>query len=413
MHVVVVGASVAGVTCAEGLRAAGHTGPITLVGAEPHDPYARPPLSKQVLAGSWEPARATLRTAAALRELDVTLRSGAAATALDPLAHRVEVGDELLPYDVLVVATGVEAVRPSFPGADGVRQLRTLDDALALRAAWATARHVTVIGTGVLGSEIASAARRDDREVVVVGRSGRLSAGTVGTLLSDRLLTLHRGNGVDVRAGVGVRGVAHAGAGAATGAGVRTGAATVFLGDGDSVATDLVVAATGGRPRTSWLAGSGSGLDVSDGVGCDELGRAAPDVYAIGDVARWRDPRSGRAVRVEHQTNAVEQALSVAATITGSAATPAPTPFFWSEVHGVQIQAAGTFDAALPLSPWPDDSDVLVQRDGVDTTTGVVGWGAPRAFRRARTELDRPAAEPGSAAVPAPAPAPAPVPVRA
>ncbi|TCK64299.1 NADPH-dependent 2,4-dienoyl-CoA reductase/sulfur reductase-like enzyme [Curtobacterium sp. PhB136] len=403
MHVVVVGASVAGVTCAEGLRAAGHTGPITLVGAEPHDPYARPPLSKQVLDGSWEPARATLRTAAALRELDVTLRSGAAATALDPLAHRVEVGDELLPYDVLVVATGVEAVRPSFPGADGVRQLRTLDDALALRTAWATARHVTVIGTGVLGSEIASAARRDDREVVVVGRSGRLSAGTVGPLLSDRLLALHRGNGVDVRAGVGVRGVAHAGAGAATGAGVRTGAATVFLGDGDSVATDLVVAATGGRPRTSWLAGSG--LDVSDGVGCDELGRAAPDMYAIGDVARWRDPRSGRAVRVEHQTNAVEQALSVAATITGSAATPAPTPFFWSEVHGLRIQAAGTFDAALPLSPWPDDPDVLVQRDRVGTTTGVVGWGAPRAFRRARTELDR--------SVPVPVPVPVPAPVRA
>lgn len=390
MHVVVVGASVAGVTCAEGLRAAGHTGPITLLGAEPHAPYARPPLSKQVLDGSWEPSRATLRTAAALRDLDVTLRSGVTATALDPLAHRVAVeddvrGHEVLSYDVLVIATGVEAVRPSFPGAAGVRQLRTLDDALALRAAWSTARHVTVVGTGVLGSEIASAARRDDHRVVFVGRSGRLSAGTVGTLLSDRLLALHRDHGVDVRPAAGVRGVAERG--------VAGRGSVVSLGDGASVVTDLVVAATGGRPRTSWLAGSG--LDVSDGVRCDEQGRAAPDVYAVGDVARWRDPRSGRAVRVEHQTNAVEQALSVAATIAGSAPTPTPTPFFWSEVHGVRIQAAGTFDPTSSLSRWsesPDphtDADVHVQRDDTGAITGVVGWGAPRAFRSARTELVR------------------------
>jgi NADPH-dependent 2,4-dienoyl-CoA reductase/sulfur reductase-like enzyme len=362
VHVVVVGASVAGVTLAEALRASGHRGPITLVGDEPHLPYARPPLSKQVLAGTWEPDRTSLRTADELRDLDVVLRTGATATALDPRAHRVIVDGVQLGYDVLVVASGVDPVRPEVPGRE-VHVLRTRDDAARLRSAWARARSVAVLGTGVLGSEIASAARASDRRVTVFGRSGSLSFGTVGTLLSDRLVALHREHGV----ALALSAVQAPGA---------TGGAL------DDIGADLVVAAVGGRPRTDWLVGSG--LAIDDGVRCDPLGRAAPDVYAIGDVARWEDPSTGRAVRVEHQTNAIEQALAVAATITGGPPPTAPTPFFWSEVHGVRVQAAGSFDAAEPLRP-DEDEPRLLRHPG-----GVVGWGAPRAFRLARAALARP-----------------------
>jgi NADPH-dependent 2,4-dienoyl-CoA reductase/sulfur reductase-like enzyme len=358
VHVVVIGALVAGVTLAEALRSGGHTGQITLVGAEPHAPYARPPLSKQVLDGTWEPDRSALRTASELRSLDVTLRTGTTATALDPLRHEVVVDGRTLGYDVLVVATGVEPTRPLLPQRT-VHVLRTLDDAVALRAAWDGAASVAVLGTGVLGSELASAARKGGRAVTMIGRSGRLTFGTVGALLSDRLGELHRANGVALRRLAPV--------GRAVGAAV------------DAAEADLVVAAIGGRPRTGWLVGSG--LTVDDGVVCDATGRAAPDVYAIGDVARWTDAATGRAVRVEHQTNAIEQALAVATTITGGPAGAAPTPFFWSEVHGVRIQAAGVFDPHRPLEASDDDPGVLRQ------SRAVVGWGAPRAFRLARAAL--------------------------
>lgn len=351
MHVVVIGASVAGVTLAEALRASGHSGPITLVGAEPHAPYARPPLSKQVLDGTWEPDRAALRTASELQALGVTLRTGATATSVAPLRHEVVVDGDPLGYDVLVLATGVGPARPVLPGRS-VHVLRTLDDAVALRAAWRRATSVAVLGTGVLGSELASAARKTGHDVTMIGRSGRLTFGTVGALLSDRLAELHRANGVSLR---------------------------LAPTDPSTVSADLVVAAIGGRPRTDWL--TGSGLTIDDGVVCDATGQAAPDVFAIGDVARWTDPSTGRAVRVEHQTNAIEQALAVAATLTGGPPQAAPTPFFWSEVHGVRIQAAGVFDADVPLVADDDEPRILRQ------PAGVVGWGAPRAFRLARAEL--------------------------
>ncbi|ROP65389.1 NAD(P)/FAD-dependent oxidoreductase [Curtobacterium sp. PhB115] len=424
MHVVVVGASVAGLTVAEALRAEGHSGPVTLVGDEPHVPYGRPPLSKQVLTGTWDADRAALRTAAELDALDVTIRSGVRATGLEPSAHRLLTDAGPIAYDVLVVATGTTAVRPAVPGAERVHLLRTLDDAVRLRAAWASAERVVVIGSGVLASEIASAARGSERAVTMVGRRGGLSFGTVGLALSDRLTALHRAAGVTVEPSAGARavegtGTDDTGRGGTGRGGTGCGGTAVVLGDGRRVPADVVVAATGGRPNTAWLAGSG--VVVDDGVCCDARGVAAPDVFAIGDVARWAAPGLVRAPaptssvslppRVEHQTNAIEQALSVAATITGRDDQTERVPFFWSEVHGVLVQAAGTFDPATPLEPWDDDPAVLVQHSddrgsaddlggagdrgstgdrggtGDRAATGVVGWGAPRSFRRARRLL--------------------------
>ncbi len=413
MHVVVVGASVAGLTVAEALRAEGHSGPVTLVGDEPHVPYGRPPLSKQVLTGAWDADRAALRTAAELDALDVTIRSGVRATGLEPSAHRLLTDAGPIAYDVLVVATGATAVRPAVPGAERVHLLRTLDDAVRLRAAWTSAERVVVIGSGVLASEIASAARGSERAVTMVGRRGGLSFGTVGLALSDRLTALHRAAGVTVEPSAGARAVEGTRTDGTGRGGTGRGGTAVVLGDGRRVPADVVVAATGGRPNTAWLAGSG--LVVDDGVCCDARGVAAPDVFAIGDVARWAAPglvpapapASGTSLppRVEHQTNAIEHALSVAATITGHDDQTERVPFFWSEVHGVLVQAAGTFDPAAPLEPWDDDPAVLVQRSGDHggagdhdsagdrggtndhATTGVVGWGAPRSFRRARRLL--------------------------
>jgi NADPH-dependent 2,4-dienoyl-CoA reductase/sulfur reductase-like enzyme len=432
VRIVVVGASVAGVTTAEALRAEGFDGEVVLIGDEPHAPYARPPLSKQVLDGSWEPARAALRTVAELDALDVELRTGTPATALDTGRQVVTAGCPV-PYDVLVIATGVAPAPLAVPGGEAALRLRTLDDASTLRRAMTGAGSdsgsrsgfrsgsgtasatgpIAVIGAGVLGSELASAARHLGREVVLIGRRDRQAFGTLGTLLSDRLAALHAAHGVQLRTGSAVvRLDAHPDG---DGGGVD-----VVLADGTVIASAFVVAAVGGRPRTEWL--SGSGLVIDDGVACDAAGRAihgavpVPGVFAVGDVAAWTDPVSGHPVRVEHQTTAIEQGLAVARTIVhgqstlpGSSAAP-PVPYFWSEVHGVRIQAYGTFDDARPLATLDagaagPDSFVAASVDEHGRTTGVVGWAAARAFRAARSLVDASRSRTPATASPTAAPA--------
>jgi NADPH-dependent 2,4-dienoyl-CoA reductase/sulfur reductase-like enzyme len=378
-RVVIVGASLGGVTTAESLRAEGFDGDILLIGAERDLPYSRPPLSKQVLLGEWEPERAHLRTRDDLRALGIHLRLGEPATALDRAAREVVVGSDRVGYDTLVVATGVGPREHAVAAAPGViRSLRTIDDARALRDGLRDAHRVVVIGSGVLGSEIASAARRMGRHATLIGRSPHLTLGATGSLLSQRLVDLHREHDVDVRLGVEAIGVEPMGS-----------SHRVALSDGSHVDGDLVVTAVGGTPHTQWL--QSSGLTLDDGVVCDGNGRAARDVFAVGDVARWQHPESGVTSRVEHQASAIEQALSVAATIaTGCAALPGP-PFFWADIHGVRIQAYGTFDASSPLVPIDGDgAERIVWGSTVeDRLTGVIGWNAARLFRDARALVDR------------------------
>ncbi|WP_114856549.1 NAD(P)/FAD-dependent oxidoreductase [Brachybacterium sp. YJGR34] len=378
--VLIVGASLAGLSTAEALRAEGFSGSIALLGEEGDPPYGRPPLSKQVLEGTWEPDRAALRTAEDVRALDLELLT-ARALGLDVRCGTVCTTAGTWRYGRLVIATGARAVRPAdMTGAERVMVLRTLEDAVRLRAALAESRTVAVLGSGVLASEIASAARGAGRRVVLLGRSGRLGIGSPGLCLHDRLSELHRRHGVTLRLAAPVRGMAPDGR-----AGMR-----IVLDRGEELRSDLVVAALGAVPATEWL--HGSGLDLTDGVLCDAQGRAAPGIFAVGDVARWEDAARGPARRIGHQSAAIDQARRVARTMCGHAPEPPPLPFFWSRIHGTGIQVYGDFPGEARLRPIEEDGDRAVlasMHARTGRVHGVVGWNAPKSFRRARQLVDR------------------------
>ena len=377
-RVVVVGASIGGLTAAETLREEGFDGEIVVLGDEPHLPYTRPPLSKQILMGDWEPEQAAIRTAAELDGLDIQVRTGCAATGLDVDARIVHTVQGTVPFDEIILATGTDPhPHPLLPWAP---TLRTMDDALHLRDRVRTAARIAVIGTGILGSEIASAARAHGAETLLVGRSGMLGFGGVGALLSSELARLHHDNGVELALSADVSSAAP----------LPSGGTTLTLGDGAVHHVDLAVAMIGGAPRTDWL--TGSGLSLADGIACDSDGIAAPGVSAVGDVAAWADPETGKHVRVEHQSNAIEHAIAVATRLARGTSAARPVPLFWSEIHHTRIHAYGWFAPQRPLIAAPADADargtVYASRDADGRTHGVVGWNAtPREFRTARAAV--------------------------
>ena len=377
-RVVVVGASIGGLTAAETLRQEGFAGEILLIGDEEHLPYNRPPLSKQILARDWEPGDAAIRTARELDELGIRVLTGRAATGLDVEGRVLETDAGPLAFDELIIATGTEPRRhPALPDA---ATLRTMDDALALRDRMDAAGSVAVVGSGILGSEIASAARKRGADTLLVGRSGALGFGGVGTLLTQPLVGLHTEHGVELALRADVVEAAPSG----------VGGYILTFADGTTRSFDLVVAMIGGRPRTDWL--SGSGLDVTDGIVCEATGSAAPGVWAVGDVAAWQDPATGRHTRVEHQSYAIEQAIAVATRLAHGASSPRPVPLFWSELHGTRITAYGWFDQSAALDEQIlDRGAVYLAHDASGTVRGAVGWNAtPRDFRAARAAVAAP-----------------------
>ncbi|MFF1809598.1 NAD(P)/FAD-dependent oxidoreductase [Streptomyces sp. NPDC058251] len=375
-RIVIVGASAAGLTAAETLRRRGWGGDLTLIGEEQHPPYDRPPLSKQILTGAWEPERATLRSPQDLARLEADLRLGQRATALDVEGGQVRLGDgESIGFDGLVIATGVAPRRLPDSELAGVHVLRTLDDALALRAALLTGARVVVVGAGFLGTEVAAAARTMGLEVTVVEPEPvpvrRPFGDRIGTLVAG----LHRDHGTRLRCGIPVRRLRGAG-GRVTG---------VELGDGTTLSADVVVLALGSAPATGWL--TGSGLRLGDGVVCDVLCQAGPGIYAAGDVATWPNPHFGTRMRLEHRMNATEQAMAAASNLLGDATPFASVPYFWTDQYDTRIQAYGIF---------PPDADLrIVHGDPVDgqfaaayghhgRVVGVLGWNAPRQLRTLR-----------------------------
>ncbi len=346
-RVVIVGASLAGLRATETLRTAGHTGEIVVVGDEPHVPYDRPPLSKKVLSGEWEPDRITLRKPDDLAALEVTWRLGTRAVALDPVRRVLSVAEvdgerdgatEELGYDGLVIATG--AVPRRLPGQpDAAFVLRSLDDSLALRARLAPGgQRVVVIGAGFIGLEAAATARTLGNEVVVLeGASAPLMRG-LGAEMGRAVTACHADHGVEIRCGVTVASIEVGAPGSGIG--------SVVLGDGSVIPADVVLVGVGVAPATDWLVGSG--LELRDGVVCDEhlavLG--APGVVAAGDVARWPNSLFDEEMRVEHWTNAAEQgALAASNLVAAAAGRPlepyAPVPFFWSDQYDRRIQFLG------------------------------------------------------------------------
>ena len=334
--VVVVGASLAGLRATETLRREGFDGRIVLVGAEPHLPYDRPPLSKQLLAGEWEPQDLALRRTP-YDELDVELRLGARATALDAAGRLLTLeGDESLPFDGALLATGAAPrTLPGTPDLDGIFVLRTVDDALDLRARLDARPRVVVIGAGFIGSEVAATCRMRGLEVTVLEALPAPLVRGLGPVLGAVCGELHRDHGVDLRLGVGVAAIEGDGK-----------VERVRLDDGSTVEADIVVVGVGVAPVTDWL--DGSGLVLDNGIVCDETLLAAPGIVAAGDVARWPNPMfDGEVMRLEHWTNAAEQGVAAARRLlvaeSEAADAYAPVPFVWSDQYDRKIQTVGHF----------------------------------------------------------------------
>lgn len=331
-NLVVVGASLAGLRAVEGARKAGLDGPITLIGAEEHLPYDRPPLSKAHLTDEVAPD-VQFRTGDQLEELGTRLLLGQPASALDPDAREVVAGDRRIGYDALVIATGATArTLPGGDGLAGVHVLRTLDDAVSLRQALgARPRHVVVVGAGFIGSEVASGARKRGIDVTVIEAARYPLTRSLGSEMGVACSTLHELNGTVLRTGVGVARLVGEDA-----------VEKVELTDGTVLDADIVVVGIGAIPSTGWLESSGIALD--DGVVCDEtLASTLPGVYAAGDVARWVNPLFDRPMRLEHWTSAAEQGAAAArnALMPTEARPYSTVPYFWSDWYGSRIQFVG------------------------------------------------------------------------
>ena len=335
-RIVVVGASLAGLRAAEGLRHHGHEGSITIVGAESHLPYDRPPLSKQVLTGRTTPEGTQL---ALPENLGVEWVLGTPVQGLDTDQGRLLLADGDLAYDGLVIATGARPrVLKGAPPGPGVHYLRTIDDSIALRADLERSEALVVIGAGFIGLEVASSAQQMGVPTVVLEALPVPLERALGAGMGRAVMEWHRAKGSDVRAGIGVEELVRRADGRPD---------AVRLSDGTVVPADTVVVGIGVSPVTDWL--DGSGVDLSDGVRCDSRlrvlsgGRPVPGVVAAGDVARWDHPRYPDPVRVEHWTNATESGEAAARTLLlGDAADQYdPIPYFWSDQHGVKLQFVG------------------------------------------------------------------------
>jgi len=370
-RVVIVGASVAGLSVAENLRAEGFDGEILLLGNEPHLPYARPPLSKQVLLDNWEPSQVSVKTGQELESLGIEFRPSTSAVSLDVKNKQVVTSSGIEVFDQLVIATGARARK--LEANPKIKTLRTIEDALEIRADLLASKKVAIIGTGVLGSELASAARSLGSEATIVGRSKQLSFGSIGSALSSQLEDLHKQNGVQLMLGVKIREVS-----------LGSDISRISFLDGPDLEADLVIAAIGSEPSTEWLAGSG--LEITNGIVCDKNGLAAPSVFAVGDVAAWFDPYTGSLSRTENQTSAIEQAISVAAVIANHRESEPLVPFLWSEIHGVRIKAYGWFDnQPLTQLECETQNGLLLASKQSSMTRGVIAWDlSPKEFRQAR-----------------------------
>ena len=378
--IVIVGGGLGAARTAEQLRRAEYAGPITIVSDEVHLPYDRPPLSKEVLRSEVDDT--ALKPREWYDEKDVTLRLGSAATGIDTSAQTVTLADgSTLGYDELVITTGLVPRRiPSFPDLEGIRVLRSFDECMALRTHASAAKRAVVVGAGFIGCEVAASLRSLGVDVVLVEPQPQPLATVLGEQIGELVTRLHRAEGVDVRLGLGVAEVRG-------GAGGQGHVDTVVLSDGSELPADLVVVGIGSRPATEWL--DGSGIEVDNGVICDEAGRtSAPNVWALGDVASWRDP-TGHQARVEHWSNVADQARVVVPAMLGrDVPSVVVVPYFWSDQYDVKIQCLGEPEATDVVHLVEDDGRKFLayyERDGV--LVGVVGGGLPGKVMKVRAKI--------------------------
>lgn len=334
-QVLIVGAGLGGLRTAEELRRAGYQGEITLLGDENRAPYDRPPLSKQYMRGETDDT--ALRPAEFFTEHDIRLRLDTTATGVDTAARRVRLADGTdLGYDALVIATGLRPRRiPGLPDVHGVHVLRSHADAAALRAHLDTARRAVVVGAGFIGCELAASFRARGLDVTIVEPQPTPLFAALGAEVGELVARLHRGEGVDLRCGVGMEALVTEG----------DSISGIQLGDGSVIPADLVVIGIGSAPVTDWLTDSGIPLAApADGGGVltDGTGyTGVPGVWALGDVAAWPH-LTGRHRRVEHWTNAGEQARILTEALLGVEQTAGvQVPYVWSDQYDMKIQVLG------------------------------------------------------------------------
>jgi 3-phenylpropionate/trans-cinnamate dioxygenase ferredoxin reductase component len=372
--VVIVGAGMAGVQAAAVLREQGFTGTMTLIGAEPHQPYDRPPLSKAVLLGKAEDSAFDVD----FEELGVELRLGLEVTGLRPFQHELDTAAGPVPYDVLVVATGAEPIQlPGAQGIPGVHLLRTLDDAERLRPVLARQHDIVVVGAGWIGAEFATAAREAGCAVTVVEAADRPLVGALPAEVAAPMAAWYADSGASLRTHARVE---------------RVEPGAVVLDDGSRVAAGAVVVGIGARPATAWLAGSGIELGAHrEVVADDHLRTSVPDVYAVGDCASFPSGRYGERLLVHHWDNALQGPRTVAANILGE--TPAvydPVPYFWSEQFGRFVQYAG-HHASADTTIWrgdPADPSWSVCWLREDRLVAVLTVGRPRDLAQGRRLIE-------------------------
>jgi NADPH-dependent 2,4-dienoyl-CoA reductase/sulfur reductase-like enzyme len=348
--IAVVGASLAGLRAVEFFRRAGFDGELVLVGDERALPYDRPPLSKEILRGEWTQDRIALRRKS-YDELRVELILGRSAVELRTEASELclEDGDRVS-YDRLLIATGGRArALPDQPALDGIFTLRTLDDALAIRAALEAKPRVVVVGAGFIGAEVAASARQLGLDVTMIEALETPLARTLGPEIGGILQQAHERRGVRVLCGRRVE--RFEGTDRVTG---------LTLDDGTTLDCGLVIVGIGMTPSVAWL--EGSGVELDDGVRCDEtLSTSVPGIVAAGDVANWYNPLFEERMRVEHWTNAVEQARHAVSTLLAAPGEAKPfssVPMFWSDQFEIKIQGAGR--------PRPSDALRMIRHSNAD-----------------------------------------------
>ena len=386
-RVVIVGASLAGLTAAETLRDEGFDGEITLIGDEPETPYDRPPLSKQLLTGEWDVDRLPLRSDDEFGKLGLEFLGGRTADGLDVDNRIVRLEDgEQVGFDGLIIATGARPLRLHVGRElEGVHTLRSQTDALKIRSDLEQAGSVAVIGAGFIGAEVASSARARGLDVTMIEALSAPMIGPLGEELAAWATSLHAESGVRMRFDARVSDLIG-----------RNRVEAVVLDDGSTIEADTVIVGIGVRPNVEWL--QDSGLTIGDGVLCDQNCRAAPMIYGAGDVARWpnelfmhfRYGEPQRTMRIEHWTNAVEQGMAAARNLLLESRGDrpeafAPVPYFWSDQHGLSIMASGITSPRdeVRVVHGTLQSNRFAAIYGLrGYLTGVVAVGWPRMLRR-------------------------------
>ena len=344
---VIVGAGHAGGRAAQAMRQYGFEGEILLSGEEPHVPYERPPLSKELIVTDAGLEKVRLHDAAWYAENRIELIAAKAATAIDAAAKTVGLADgQTIGFDRLMLTTGARVRRLPVPGADldGVFYLRTIEDSEAIRAQIAAGTEVAVIGGGFIGLEIAGSAVKRGAKVAVLEAADRLMGRSVAPEVSEWFARMHRDRGVDLRLGVSIAAIE----GNGTVSGVR-------LGDGSVVPAEVVVIGIGILPNVEIA--EAAGLAVDNGIVVDDRGRTShPDIWAAGDVANQPNAFAGRRLRLESYQNAQDQAAAVARNLCGADEAYEDSLWVWSDQHDVNLQMTGapeSWDGLL----WRGDPD--------------------------------------------------------